>query len=190
VATTSHPLDPHSGTGQIDGAALAAQYLAGEMMPGLVEAVGWDKSSVGNSQFVDYVIDSNLIAGSSLAATLTWYRHVGRTDGGTIGMIDAGDNFFVSQTVSDLDLQILKNGTLVAESTSDVDNVEHLFWSVDQAAQYTLRVRGMNVYGGTEAFALAWYGAAVPEPASWSLGLAAIVASAAGRRRSFRTVLG
>ena len=144
---------------------------------------------MGSGQFVDYVIDSNLIARHRRStATLTWYRHVGRTDGGTIGVIDAGDSFFVSQTVSDLDLQILRNGTLVAESTSDVDNVEHLFWSIDQAAQYTLRVRGMNVYGGSEAFALAWYGAAVPEPATWTLGLAAIVAVGAGRRRFCRTI--
>ncbi len=182
VATTSHPLDTHSGAGQIDGAALAVQYLAGAMAPGLVGSIGWDENSLGNGQYIDYTIDANLIAGTSLTATLTWFRHVDRIDHGLFG-IDASDTFFVSQPVSNLDLQILRNGTLLAESTSAVDNVEHLHWNVDELAQYTLRVRGTNVYGRTEAFALAWYGAAVPEPASWLLGLVAIVGLGATRRR-------
>jgi hypothetical protein len=182
VATTSHPLDTDSGVGQIDGAALAVQYLAGEKSPELVSAIGWDENALANGQFIDYSIDGNLIVGSSLTATLTWYRHVGRTDGGVLGQIDAGDSFFLSQSVSDLDLQILRNGALIAESTSNVDNVEHLRWNVDQAAQYTLRVRGLNVFGGSERFALAWYGAAVPEPASWMLLLMAGAAIGSGRR--------
>jgi subtilisin family serine protease len=185
VVTTSHPLDPHSGTGQIDGQALAAQYLAGEKGPGLVSAIGWDLNALGAGQFLDYVIDPNLIVGTSLSATLTWFRHVGRTDGGILGAIDAGDSFFVTQTLSDLDLQILRNGTLVAESTSDVDNVEHLYWNVAQGGQYTLRVRGINVFGGSEQFALAWFGAAVPEPASVLLVLTATCGMAAGWRRRF-----
>jgi len=186
VATTSQPLDPHSGTGQIDGLALAAQYLAGEMGAGMVDSIGWDLNSLAASQFVDYMINPNLLLGSTLTATLSWYRHVGRTDGGTIGVVDAGDSFFVSQALSDLDLQILRNGTLVAESTSNVDNVEHLHWTVDQQAQYTLRVRGLNVNGGSEQFALAWYGAAVPEPASWSLVLLGLASLVGGRRRFCR----
>jgi hypothetical protein len=187
VATTSQPLDPHSGAGQIDGLALAAQYLAGEMAAGLVDPIGWDLSALANGQFFDYTIDPDLIFGSTLTATLSWYRHVGRTDGGTIGAIDAGDSFFVSQALSDLDLQILRNGTLVAESTSNIDNVEHLHWTIDQQAQYTLRVRGLNVFGGSEQFALAWYGAAVPEPAGWSLVLLGFIGLAGGRRQFSRT---
>ena len=152
------------------------------MAPGLVGSIGWDENALGNGQFIDYTIGSNLIAGTSLSATLTWFRHVDRIDRGEFG-VDASDSFFVSQSVSDLDLQILRNGSLVAESTSNVDNVEHLNWNVDPFAQYTLRVRGMSVFGGSEAFALAWHGAAVPEPATWLLGLAAIVGLGAGRRR-------
>lgn len=187
VMTTSHPLDTDSGAGQIDGASLAVQYLAGEMTPGLVGAVGWDLNSVANGAFIDYALDSSLLAGSSLTATLTWYRHIGRTDNGN-NKIDSLDSFFLSQSVSNLDLQILRDGVLMAESISSVDNVEHLQWNADVGAQYTLRVRGVNVFGGTEAFAVAWYGTAVPEPAGWLLGLAAFIAAGLGRRRGGRTV--
>jgi len=138
--------------------------------------------SGGGSQFIDYVIDPNLIFGSSLTATLTWYRHVDRSDNGN-GIIDAGDSFFTSQALSDLDLQVLRNGMLVAESTSNLDNVEHLLLSVDQSAQYTLRVRGLNVFGGSEQFALAWSGVPVPEPATVLLLAAALPAVLMARRR-------
>jgi len=180
--TTAHPLDPHAGAGQIDGASLATQYLAGQFARGLVNPIGWDFSTLTIGGFADYVIDPNLILGSSLSATLTWYRHVDRIDNGN-GIIDAGDTFYVSQNVSNLDLQILRNGDVVAESISNVDNVEHLHWNVDQTAQYTLRVLGKNLYGN-ERFALAWFGAAVPEPASLSLGLTVLVGLSLFRRRA------
>jgi MYXO-CTERM domain-containing protein len=181
VYTATRPLDDQSGAGQIDGAALAEQYLAGEMGPGLVESIGWDLSSIGGGQFIDYVIDPNLMYGSMLTTTLTWYRHVTRTDGGVLGVIDAGDTF-TAQALSNLNLQLFRNGDLFAESISALDNVEHLQLALgDKSAQYTLRV--LNLSGTAEQFALAWHGVAVPEPAAWSLALLAAAGVAAKRRR-------
>jgi hypothetical protein len=120
--------------------------------------------------------------GTSLTATLTWHRHVGRTDNGN-GIIDALDTFTQLMPLNNLNLEILRNGSLVAQSISSVDNVEHLDFQIDAAAQYTLRVLGANVAGGPEPFALAWRGVAVPEPATILLAVLAAAAIAVGRRR-------
>jgi hypothetical protein len=185
--STSQPLDPHSGAGAVDGLALAAQYLAGEMAPGLVESVGWDLNTVHNLQYVDYVIEPNLILGSMLDVTLTWYRDVGRNDNGN-GILDAGDSFFERWPISNLNLQVLQDGDIIAQSVSSVDNIEHLHIPINQVDQYTLRVYGQNVHGlvgDGERFALAWYGTAVPEPTNLLLAvMAAASLFGIGVRRS------
>jgi hypothetical protein len=179
--STTQPLDPHSGAGQLDGLALSSQYLAGEMAPGIVGAVGWDFNTIQLGQSIDYEIDPNLIYGSTLTATLAWYRHVDRFDNGNT-IVDAGDSFFVSQTLANLNLEILRNGVPVAQSTSAVDNVEHLHIGVDRSAQYMLRVSGPSVFAVAEEFALAWYGTAVPEPGSFVLLLMGMFSLVSSRR--------
>jgi hypothetical protein len=188
--SVTRPLDTHSGTGLIDGLAAAEQYLAGEMAPGVVDAIGWDLDSIGAGQTIDYLIDP-LLPGSRLSATLTWYRHVGRTDHNDNGLIDAGDTFFLEHALSDLSLQVLRNGSLIGESISAVDNVEHLFLNIERSAGYTLRVVGANVVGGAEQFALAWHAVAAPEPAGpILLALGALGLCAAGGRRRGKAAIG
>jgi hypothetical protein len=171
VATTTHPLDPQSGAGLIDGLALAEQYLVGDKLPGNVGDIGWDLNSIGNGATTDYTISHNLSVGSKLTATLTWERHVTRIDNGN-GIVDANDSFLQDQTLSNLDLEVLRNGVPIAASLSLVDNVEHLNVNIDQMGQYTVRVLGTTVYGGSEKFGVAWF---VPEPTSVIPAILAIV---------------
>ncbi len=140
---TIRSLDDHSGAGQIDGAQLSAQYLAGEQGPGLVLPVGWDLGSIGSgpANSVEYAIAPALVAGSMLATTLTWNRHVSRMDNGN-GIIDAGDTFTQSELLDNLDLAVLLNGNIIAQSRSTIDNLEHLFIPITQQGQYSLRVTG------------------------------------------------
>lgn len=182
VQTTTQPLDTDSGTGQIDGLGLSLQYLSGEQAPGMVDPIGWDLHSIASGQSIDYTIDPDLAVGSTLTTTLTWYRHVGRTDNGN-GEVDAGDTFNQLTALSNLNLQILKNGQLIAESISSKDNVEHLSFPVADAAEYTLRVVGQSVTSLTEEFSLAWWGTAVPEPCSMALATLAFVGILVFRRR-------
>jgi subtilisin family serine protease len=168
VSNTTQPLDSESGAGQIDGFALAQQYLAGEKSPGLVDPVGWDLHSIGNGGSVDYELSQSLLPGTTLNATLTWFRQVSRSDNGN-GVIDALDTFSVLQPLSNLNLEILQDGMPLAASMSGRDNVEHLSVQVEPQSYYTLRVHGISVRSGLENFALAWSAAAVPEPGSWGL---------------------
>ncbi len=163
----TRPLDPDSGAGQVDGANLATQYLAREQSPGIVAAVGWDLSEAVGGASVDYTFDAPLVLGSHLTATLAWSRHIGRIDRGRVG-VDASDSFFLEEALDNLDLQLLADGVLVAESRSQLDNIEHLFTPITAAATYTLRVVGTSITGASlsEAFAIAWSAVAVPEPAS------------------------
>jgi len=183
TATSANPLDTHSGAGQIDAVALAEQYLAGEQEAGLVDPIGWDLGSVADNAFVDYAIDAPLAQGSELTATLTWFRHVSRTDDGD-GQIDAGDSFLVTEPLDNLDLVLLENGSAVSRSISNIDNVEHLWTTVNAGSSYTLRVFGNNITGPgiDEPFALAWSSVSVPEPAGVVLlGMAVL---GIGARRS------
>jgi hypothetical protein len=73
---------------------------------------------------------------------------------------------------------------LLAQSTSTVDNVEHLEFLIPDEAKYTLRVFGQDVAGGPEQFGLAWWSTAiVPEPSSLTLALWACLGWLAWRRK-------
>jgi subtilase family protein len=177
VLNVTRSLDDHSGAGQIDGAQLATQYLVGEQGPGIVSPVGWDLGSVGAgpASSVEYAIAPSLAADSMFAATLTWNRHVTRTDNGN-GIIDAADSFTQSELLDNLDLSLLLNGNVIARSASTIDNLEHLFIPITQQGQYSLRVTGAALFGaGPEAFSLAWAGIPIPEPATLAM-FAAMVA--------------
>lgn len=182
VLTVTAPLNYHSGAGQIDGLSLYEQYSPGQQGPGLVDPVAWDLGAVSEGERVDYTIDGIVPAGVPLTATLTWFRHMNRTDLGDPGL-DAADSFSLAELVDDLSLEVYHNGTLIAESISTVDNLEHLSLVTTAAGQYTLSVFGADLFGApSEAFGLAW-STTIPEPTTLVAMLMAAVPAIQLRRR-------
>jgi hypothetical protein len=153
------PLDRSAGAGQIDGAALARQYAAGEFSPGNVPATGWDLAALTGSSSV-YTLGS-LAAGSSLNLSLAWNRAVNWLDNNSNSTIDVADGFVQAGALADLNLALFRDGNLVAESVSEVDNFEHLWLTGLLPGTYSIRITGD--VPGTE-YAVAWLGTPVPEP--------------------------
>lgn len=176
VLTVTSPLSHHSGAGQIDGLALYEQYEPGEQDAGEVENIAWDLGTLNTDSTNLYEL-GQLQLNSTITATLTWFRHISRTDLGQIGVIDAADVFSLASAVDDLELMIFRDGNLVAQSISGVDNVEHLLFEVTQPGHYAIGVSGTLFGGATEDYGLAWHSTAIPEPATATLlALAGLVA--------------
>lgn len=156
--TITQPLDKESGAGQIDGAALAEQYIAGQFPPGDVPNIGWDLNDIVGESSVEYKLSGDLSAGSRVAATLTWARHVRRIDLNGNEIVDAADAFVATDVLDNLDLALLRDGVPVVTSASLVDNLEHLFWRIEQEGFYTLQVsrRFVEDSGDEEPYSLAW----------------------------------
>lgn len=144
--TTSLSLDPLVGTGRLDLDAAFDQYLTGTTdVPGadlgdqgLVDPTGWDLGRVAEGTPTDYFIDTPLDAGSTLTATLTWFRDRRLVDTGA-GFAFNDDNF------ADLDLEVwsVDDGTpdeLISESVSSFNSTEHLSFALPETGDYMLRV--------------------------------------------------
>ncbi len=179
-------LDPLLGTGQMDVKKSAMNYAAGEQGPGLVRPVGWDIATLGSNVINHYSLDNVM---GLFTATLTWDRFVtlnevvGAPDGlwntedtNTNGILDAGEDLnanlildadtFNATALRDLDLELWDMGTMtrVSLSTSDIDNVEHIYVPNLPLGNYRLDV--LNRSNATETYGLAWF---IPEPASAAL---------------------
>lgn len=187
VYTVTQPLSARDGAGQVDGQALYEQYAAGEYADGAVSGTGWDLGAVGKSSFKDYEFTSAALD-AWLTVTLTWDRHVGWNDRNGNNAIDSADSFSQTAILSNLDLQVFRDGQLIATSKSALDNLEHLSFALSQAASYTIRViRAADTNSiSSEEYALAWsVSPYVPIPEPTSLGLLALVVGVcvSGRER-------
>lgn len=193
-------LDPALGTGQLDVIKSALNYRAGEHNPGAVPPIGYDLHTIAPNTRNSYTFTA--VAGS-FTATLCWDRTV--TLGGEVipgnglwdtedvnvnGVLDAGEDLdldgvldmesLTASALNDLDLELYRIPAAGAPiqvdiSTSDIDNVEHLFATLI-AGNYRLDV--VNRSGNTESYGLAWF---VPEPTCLVLLLGA--GAAVTRRR-------
>lgn len=212
VFRAQKPLDDEQGTGMLDSDRALDQLLAGERAPGAVPRIGWGRNEFVRSsdasgqpdvtQF-DYNINVPLTEGTFLTATLCWDRMVNETDAGHTndpndnmspptsehGKVDRGDHY-VFYNMTDLNLQILKKNdmgglTLIAESISTTDNVEHLHIPIAMRGEYTIRVLWNGEENGAAVlfntpYALAWY--AVPTPGTAATFLLGTLLMGARRR--------
>ncbi|MGB0766765.1 MAG: PEP-CTERM sorting domain-containing protein [Phycisphaeraceae bacterium] len=169
VVTTTQSLDYESGAGGMNLDKTFDQYLTGQTdilgTAGGVSAEdrGWDYATVGSvGQSTDIVLTSVFEGGTEFTATLAWFR-------------DRETNASTSSTTdlayADLDLQIWDATftTLIAESISDYNPVEHLHFTLDSDTALGLRVNFDEMRFGTEndvVYGLAWNGTLIPEPSS------------------------
>ncbi len=184
VITTSQSLDNASGAGLLNLDRAYSQYTTGTTGlghdgGGSVQLHGWDYSTIthdpSQTAHVDYALNQTLTTAGHVTVTLSWFSNASfnqNTLTPTYGDFD------------DLDLEVWKttNGiptTLIAQSYSPFNSVEHLDFAVPQTGSYLLRVAEDNFNWnfdnatGTN-YALAW-NATVPEPGSMMFILLALL---------------
>ncbi len=176
VLQVTAPLDTDSGAGQIDGARLFQQYAAGQQGPGNVNPIGWDLGSIAGVASTFYNINTPQAAGSQINVSLDWLRHVDWTDNNHDNVANFGDTF-TAHTLDDLNLSVLINGNLVAESISTTDNEQLLSFTLPQSGLVSIRVDELSVPDApmAETYGLAWNVTAVPEPSALALAACAAV---------------
>jgi uncharacterized protein YjbI with pentapeptide repeats len=170
----------HSAYGQfLEGATDVAGTSSGNI--GLVENIGWDFGQVVSGVTNDYYFASPLAGGSSLTATLTWFRD---------RRINASNAVF-DDSFDDLNLELWSvvdgaPASLISESSSLYNESEHFSFALPATGEYALRVRwfkeGFDVVADAnqEMYGLAWWAGTglntllIPEPAALLLALAAL----------------
>ena len=200
VITTIQSLDYAQGAGQIDLGMAFDQYTAGttdvpSLLGGSIDAIGWDFGNVADGAPNSYHFMDELQAGTDLTATLSWLAD--RDFDYTLH-----ESFYDS--FDDLDLEIWQTDgegglvSLIAESVSTYNSVEHLHFLIPQTGYYAMRVKWESeIYDfvadiDAEDYGLAWAttfvsdsGDPIPAPATFALGMVGL-GSLCGRRRSRR----
>ncbi len=185
VLTTSQGLDWNVGAGALDLNAAYDQYFSylpttTNFVPltgGTVRNLGWAFGHVAAGTPNDYLLDTPLHQGDKLTATLTWFIPV--YFNGTATADPLTDDFSTADLhnlyFDQLDLQVwlVENGqltTLIADSSSPYNNVDHLYFDIPQDGLYALRVNWLgltyDLYGTSplaDDYALAW---STPEPST------------------------
>ncbi len=159
------PLNIQMGAGQLNAFRAYQQFSPGEWKPNQpLPAIGWDygKVSAENLAFQDYVLEKPLQQGSFVSLTLTWDRLVELDDRNRNGQFDAGEGF-INRGLNNLDLYLMRVEDTdihksVGSSTSDLDNVEHIFHPVPATGRYKIRVQfRQKINQSIQPYALAWW---------------------------------
>jgi hypothetical protein len=170
VLQVTAPLDTDSGAGQVDGARLFQQYSAGQHGVGTIPTIGWDLGNISGVAINTYTMSTPQAAGSQINVSLDWLRHVTWTDTNQNGIADSSDAF-TAQTLDNLNLSVLINGSLVAQSISSTDNEQFLEFLLPQSGTVSIQVNELSVLNApmAEQYGLAWNVSAVPEPSTFVL---------------------
>jgi hypothetical protein len=148
--TPAQPLDPVFGAGQVNINNSYRMLIAGRQPAGteLHPLNGWDLGKSGTEAV--YYFD--VPAGQTLrfSTVLTWHRELPDND------------YYINfaSSLANLNLRLRNSnasfalGTVVAESTSVLDNVEHIYRTALPAGRYALEVSGP---AGT-TYGIAWNG--------------------------------
>ena len=200
VTSVTQPLDPNQGAGLLNANGAYLQMAAGKKSPTIAQKqfiniinssvglTGWDFTSVTLSLTNIYQVGER--AAGTMAITLDWYRDVGAAVAGTnriLGM--ANLNLYLYSSAD----SAFTNVSLLAQSISGVDNVEHLWFTNLPTAyyQFTVGYAGYDSLGGPtvadETYGLAWDFTAVPEPSTLllaALGISTLWWQSKRRRRT------
>ncbi|HLP02019.1 MAG TPA: immunoglobulin domain-containing protein [Opitutaceae bacterium] len=147
--TTAQPLDPVYGAGQVNIYNSYKALLAGRKTCGTswLGNRGWDLGTSGSSAVYYFEVPTGQTM--NFSTVLTWYRELKTTDFWTFTGTPANLNLRLHNSNSSFAL-----GTVVAESASSLDNVEHIYCPTLPAGKYALAVTGPA--GST--YGIAWNG--------------------------------
>jgi hypothetical protein len=161
---------------QVSGQTDVAGFAQGAL--GAVATLGWDYGLARLGIDNDYILTGILPANSALTATLTWLRMrewIPETT--SVGEVAQAD---LSLSIWGLD-GANNFTTLIAESVSDYNLVEHLSFLLPVTGRYGIRIAYEgNTFDNTtgdvwgtagleQAYGLAWQVVAVSEPSAWIL---------------------
>ncbi len=135
--TAAQPLDPIYGAGQVNIYNSYKALLAGRQPAGATwrSTKGWDTAKSGASSV--YYFEVPVGQTVKFSTVLTWHRELATTD-----------YCVFSGSLADLNLRLRNSndsfalGTVVAESSSALDNVEHIYCPALPAGKYALEVSG------------------------------------------------
>lgn len=153
--TTTQPLDDRLGAGQLDIFRSHHILTAGQQAPSDVSNVahtGWDARTISSGQELTYyfTIPENYVA-IDVSILAAWNREIDFQPGS--GPIAAT----LTPSLANIDLSLTKaegfiTGSLIDESVSTIDNVEHIFQRVLRSGQYGITVTSDSL----AEFSLAW----------------------------------
>ncbi len=206
VLTTAQGLDWNQGAGALDLNKAYDQYLSGTtdtptLTGGTVHNLGWAFGHVAKGTPNNYFLDTPLHQGDVVTATVDWFVDVyfntsAVADPVTDNFADADlHNTYFDQL--DLQVWLMSGGiptTLIADSTSPYNNVDHLYFAVPSDGMYDVRVSWLgSTYDigdsspQADDYGIAW--SVTPAPEAGTMGVLAVGVLGLMRRRGGRARL-